>query len=218
MAAAHGLKRPYCVALTGGAGSGKSTVAARLATLGACVVDTDGLARDLVAPGMPALAEIVAVFGADILQTDGCLDRARLRTRIFSNASARLQLEAILHPRIRTLAAERLAACRSPYALLVVPLLTEHGDAYRALIDRVLVVDCSEAVQQARLMARDGLTADAAQAMLAAQAGRMQRLATADDVFDNSTDNTDAVAWCTRVDALHADYLQCAENRRVAIY
>lgn len=206
----------FCIGLTGGAGSGKSRVAARLAALGAAVIDTDILARELVAPGMPALAEIVAAFGAvfgPVLQPDGHLDRARLRAIVFADATARQRLEAILHPRIRALAAERLQHCQGPYAVLVVPLLVEHWAAYQGLIDRVLVIDCPEALQQARLMARDGMTEPAAAAMLAAQATRPERLALADDVLDNSADiATHADDINRQIDALHATWLRYARR------
>lgn len=209
MAAVAGVS---CVGLTGGAGSGKSMVAAQLAARGATVIDTDVLARELVAPGMPALAEIVAAFGA-VLQSDGSLDRARLRAIVFADAALRQRLEQILHPRIRALALARLQQCQGPYAVLVVPLLAEHWAAYRGLIDRVLVVDCPEALQKTRLMARDGMTESAAAAMLAAQATRTERLAIADAVLDNSADlATHADEISRQIDALHANWLQYAQR------
>lgn len=207
-----GMNR-FCVGLTGGAGSGKSMVAAQLAARGATVIDTDVLARELVLPGMPALDEIVAAFG-DVLQPGGGLDRARLRDIVFADAAARQRLEAILHPRIRELAAARLQQAQGPYTVLVVPLLVEHWEAYRNLIDRVWVVDCPEATQQARLMARDGMTASAATAMLAAQSSRAERLAIADAVLDNSADlATHADEMAQRIDAWHITFLQDARKK-----
>jgi dephospho-CoA kinase len=176
----------FTVGLTGGIGSGKSTVADLFAAYGVPVIDTDVVARELTAPGGAALDAIRAVFGEAVMQADGTLDRAALRRRIFSNGDARRQLEAILHPRIRQIVAERLATLTAPYALIVIPLLVETG-GYRDLLNRVLVVDCPEELQIARVMARSGLTQGEVEAILAAQARRDARLAAADDVILNTT-------------------------------
>ncbi|MFZ5465874.1 MAG: dephospho-CoA kinase [Pseudomonadota bacterium] len=185
------------IGLTGGVASGKSTVAALFAAHGAPIIDTDLIARELVAPGQPALAEIADRFGPDALNSDGSLDRPWLRRRIFADDGARRQLEDILHPRIRAEVRRRLEALRqtsiaatgrphpAPYAIVVIPLLVETG-AYDEILDRVLVVDVPEALQLERLMTRDGMDEALARAMLDAQASRPARLARADDVIDNS--------------------------------
>lgn len=180
--------RPWVLGLTGGIGSGKSAAAAAFARLGVPVVDTDLLAREIVAPGSEGLAAVVATFGPGTLAADGTLDRAAMRRRVFADPAARQQLEAITHPRIRALAAERIAALAgsdSPYCVLVVPLLIESG-AYDALCTRVLVVDVPPEVQLARVCARDGADETLARSILAAQLPRAARLAAADEVLDNA--------------------------------
>lgn len=179
------MKRPYCVGLTGGAGAGKSMVSALFSALGVEVLDTDVLARDLTAPGGAAMPLITGAFGTQCLLPDGGLDRLCMRARIFKDARARQQLESILHPMIRQAAERGLARARGPYVLLVVPLLMEHWDAYRTLVDRIAVVDCEQESQLQRLMVRPGMTMSQARAMLAAQASRRTRLARADDVIVN---------------------------------
>ncbi|MFN2308145.1 MAG: dephospho-CoA kinase [Gammaproteobacteria bacterium] len=193
------------VGLTGGIGSGKSTVAALFAALGAPVIDTDLIARELVEPGQPALAEILSRFGADLLDAAGRLDRARLGAHVFADAGRRQALEAILHPRIQAEAQRRLADLDAPYALLVVPLLFEAG--WQGQIDRILVVDVPEPVQRTRVAARDGLAAAQIEAILAAQASRERRRAGADDLIDNSGD---PAALAPQVAALHQHYLRLA--------
>lgn len=150
--------RPFRVALTGGIASGKSTVANLFAAHGVPLIDTDLIARDVVEPGQPALAAVVQAFGSDVLDSDGRLDRRRLREIIFRDAAARTRLEAILHPAIRA-AMERqsvAAAQAGPYQVLVIPLLAEGGR--RDHVDRVLVVDTPEAAQVERLMTRDAVS------------------------------------------------------------
>jgi dephospho-CoA kinase len=193
----------FAVGLTGGIGSGKSTVADLFAAHGVPVIDTDVVARELTAPGGAALDAIRAAFGNAVMQADGTLDRAALRRRIFSNGAARRQIEAILHPRIRQIVAERLATLTAPYALIVIPLLVETG-GYRDLLNRVLVVDCPEELQIARVMARSGLAQAEVEAILAAQAGRAARLAAADDVILNTASPE---ALRTQVAVLHRRYL-----------
>lgn len=196
----------FAVALTGGIASGKSTIQRNFARLGTEVLDADVISRELVARGQPALAEIVEAFGVDALTLQGELDRSRMRERVFSDTAARRKLESILHPRVRDELLVRVRACESPYCLLAIPLLAESGGAY-AWVDRVLVVDVLRETQLARLMQRDGATAESAQRALDAQASRARRLALADDVVDN----TFAVeALDPIVDRLHRRYLAAA--------
>ena len=178
---------PFRVALTGGIASGKSAVAARFAAKGIVIADADVAARAVVAPGQPALAEIAAAFGADVVQADGQLDRAALRRHVFDDEPARRRLEALLHPRIRTLLREEVERADGPYAIVAIPLLAEGGGrtAYPWL-DRILVVDVAREVQIARVMQRDHIDAVLAKRMIAAQATRQARLAIADDVIVNS--------------------------------
>lgn len=204
------MRRPFCVALTGGLAAGKSTVAAVFARLGAAVIDTDVIAHELTGPQGPALAAIVAAFGAGCLGADGGLDRAAMRALVFHDVQARRRLEAILHPMIRDQVRARLAAVQAPYAVLVVPLLVEAWADYRPLVDRVLVVDCEEAEQLRRVMARDGIDADLARRMLSAQAARARRLVLADDVIDN---RGDLAELARQVEALHGRYLDLAALR-----
>jgi dephospho-CoA kinase len=197
----------FRIGLTGGIASGKSTVADLFAELGADVIDTDVIAREVVAPGKPALAAIVARFGEEILGRDGALDRARLRAIVFADAEQRRSLEAILHPRIRALALERAAASAGPYVVLVVPLLFETGfDAY---VDRTVAVDCPESTQIERLMRRDQIGESEARAILAAQMVRADRRRAADDIIDNSGTFESTQR---RVAELHATYLELARN------
>ncbi|WP_147653581.1 dephospho-CoA kinase [Vulcaniibacterium gelatinicum] len=176
----------FVVGLTGGVASGKSAVAERFAARGIVVVDADVLAREVVELGQPALAEVVAAFGPEVLGADGRLDRAAMRARVFADPQARKRLEALLHPRIREALRARCAAAPGPYAIAAIPLLaeTDAPEAYRFL-DRVLVVDAPQEAQLERLMRRDGADRALALRMLAAQAGRAQRLAIADDVIVN---------------------------------
>lgn len=198
----------FIVAITGGIASGKSAVCDRFAALGVAVADADIAARQLVEPGMPALAEIVARFGAAVCGDDGRLDRRALRARVFDDAIARRDLEAILHPRIREQLQRECGQARGAYAMVAIPLLTEVGGrAAYPWLQRIVVVDLPEAMQLARLQARDAISAQLAQQMLAAQATRSQRLALADDVIDNSGD-LDALDAQVRV--LHQRYLQLA--------
>lgn len=173
------------VGLTGGIGSGKSTVARMLAGLGAHVVDTDAISRSLTASGGAALAAVAADFGAQMIGADGALDRQRMRELVFSDPSARLRLEAILHPRIGE--QTRLAAGQARPGQTVVfdvPLLTESG-RWRQQVQRVLVVDCDEVTQVQRVMARSGWPAEQARSVVAQQATRAQRRAIADAVIVN---------------------------------
>jgi dephospho-CoA kinase len=187
------------IGLTGGIASGKSTVAGLFAAHGVPILDTDQIARDVVEPGEPALDAVVAAFGQTVLAPDGRLDRRALRARVFTDASARARLEAILHPVIRAELARRSAAAGGPYQVWVIPLLVE-GDRVDH-VDRVLVVDCPAEVQLARLRARDGETEASARAMVAAQASRERRLAAADDVILNDGAQEDLAARVAELDA-----------------
>lgn len=193
------------VGLTGGIASGKSAVAAAFEALGAPVIDTDVLAREVVEPGSPGLAAVIERFGPEVLLPSGTLDRRALRTLIFADPVARRDLEQLLHPRIHARLAERMAAVTCPYVVLAVPLLIEGGG--RIPVDRVLVVDCPEEVQMERLLRRDGETPAGAEAILAAQTTRAARLSRADDVIDNSGP---LEALPAAVADLHARYLEAA--------
>lgn len=196
----------FTVGLTGGIGSGKSTVADLFAALGIPVIDTDLIAHQLTAPGEAALDAIRAAFSEAVMQADGSLDRAVLRHLVFGDAAARRRLEAILHPRIRRAVEARLATLAAPYVLIVIPLLVETG-GYRDLLNRVLVVDCPEALQISRVKARSGLAHDEILAILAAQASRAERLAAADDVIVNTASQA---SLRDEVAALHQRYLTLA--------
>lgn len=195
------------IGLTGGIGSGKSTVADLFAQLDTPVVDTDIIARAVVAPGEPALQEIVAQFGANMRQADGTLDRAALRSCIFADATRRRQLEAILHPRIQATMEARINTLDAPYCLVVIPLLFETGQ--QTLVDRVLVIDAPEATRIERVMARDGIPARDVQATMAAQWPGARRLAMADDVIANTADPQ---ALVSQVQELHEQYLRLAAS------
>ncbi|NIH11644.1 MAG: dephospho-CoA kinase [Serratia symbiotica] len=197
----------YIVALTGGIGSGKSTVANAFARHGVAVVDADVIARQVVEPGNPALAKIAERFGNEILLASGALNRAVLRQRIFSQPDGKIWLNQLLHPLIRQETQRQLAQATSPYALWVVPLLVENGLQDRA--DRVLVIDVNTETQRARTVARDGISRQQVQDILSAQATREQRLAIADDIIDNSGI---ALEIELSVDALHRRYLELAAS------
>lgn len=199
----------YVVAITGGIGSGKTTVANQFAELGIEVVDADIIAREVVEPGTPALAAIATHFGPEVITPDGQLDRRRLRERVFTDPQAKGWLNALLHPLIRTEMQRQCAAARSPYCLLVVPLLVENR--LTALANRVLVIDVDEATQIERTCRRDGVSHEQAQAILAAQASRAERLAAADDVLDNQNGTPEAIK--SRILALHETYLAFASQQ-----
>ncbi|WP_232818282.1 dephospho-CoA kinase [Zobellella maritima] len=193
----------FIVGLTGGIGSGKSTVADLFAGLGVEVVDADLIARDLVAPGEPALAAIAEHFGHDVLHRDGSLDRRALRARVFEHPEHKDWLNALLHPLIRERMVAACAAARSPYCLLVVPLLVENN--LTGLVQRVLVVDVAPEQQLTRTMARDNADESQIKAIMAAQASREQRLTAADDVLDNN--GPDKNALIAAIEVLHRQYL-----------
>ncbi|WP_442801747.1 dephospho-CoA kinase [Serratia rubidaea] len=199
----------YIVALTGGIGSGKSTVANAFARHGIVIVDADIIARQVVEPGTPSLAAIAAHFGQGILQPDGTLDRAALRQRIFSQPEEKRWLNQLLHPMIQQETQRQLALADSPYALWVVPLLVENQLQSRA--DRVVVVDVDSETQLQRTIARDGVSRQQALNILSAQATREQRLAAADDVIDNGGA---AQQIESHVAALHRRYLDLAASAK----
>ena len=195
----------YRVAITGGIASGKTAVANLFAARGVPVIDTDVIAREVVEPGQPALAAVIEAFGAEVLGDDGRIDRPRLRERVFGDRAARRRLEAILHPAIRAEMERRSAAAGGLYQVLVIPLLVEGGR--RDHVDRVLVVDVPETTQIERLVRRDGVSREQAEAALRAQATRDARLAFADDVIENTSD---LAALEAQADALHRRYLRQA--------
>ena len=199
----------YVVAITGGIGSGKTTIANQFAALGIEVVDADLIAREVVEPGTPALAAIASHFGPGILDEQERLDRRALRERIFSDPAAKSWLNALLHPIIRSEMLRQCAAVSSPYCLLVVPLLVENR--LTELADRVLVIDVDEATQIERTCHRDGVSREQAQAILASQASRSERLAMADDVLDNQSGTTETIR--ARILALHETYLAFASQQ-----
>ena len=201
---------PFTVGLTGGIGSGKTTVANLFAARGAGVVDADEISRTLTGPAQPAVDQIVRAFGPQFATADGGLDRQRMRDLVFSDTTARKHLESILHPLIRQETARQLRACAAAYAMLVVPLLIESG-TYRTRTDRVAVVDCEPETQVSRVMLRSGLTRGEVLAIIASQIPREQRLAAADDVIRN---DGDLAALEGQVAALHSRYLELAAVRQ----
>jgi len=198
------------VGLTGGIGSGKSTVAARLAALGAAVVDTDEISRALTAAGGEAVPLLRAALGDRFIDPSGALDRAGVRSLVFEDPAARAKLESILHPAIRAAADQAIAAARGPYAMLVVPLLFETG-GYRERVARTLTVDCDERVQLSRTMARSSLAETSVRAIMQAQWPRWRRLQSADDVVWNGGGREFLRAQCER---LHGIYCTIPANPR----
>jgi dephospho-CoA kinase len=201
-------RAPFTVCLTGGIGSGKSSVAREFEALGVTVIDADALAHELTAPGGAAIEPIRAAFGPEAIDQRGALDRERMRRRVFADPQARRLLESILHPMIRA-ETERLAReATSRYVILMIPLLVESGKPRRRC-ERVLVVDCPEQEQIRRVMTRSGLARSEVEAIMGSQASRAVRLAAADDVLDNSGD---VAAIAPQVARLHARYLALAER------
>src|SRR5262245_56658127 len=197
----------FVVGITGGIGSGKSAVSDRFKRLGIKVVDADIASREVVKPGQPALATISQHFGADVIQADGSLDRARLRALVFAKPDERLWLERLLHPLINEYLRRELASATSAYAILVSPLLKDTGQS--RFTHRILVVDVPEEVQLSRTMARDSNDETQVKAIMAAQTSRESRLAIADDVIQNDGgfDALDAA-----VAQLHERYLTLARQ------
>jgi dephospho-CoA kinase len=201
--------RTYRVGLTGGIASGKSTAAKFFGDLGIPILDSDQVARDVVEPGQPPLERLVERFGPSILTPDGHLDRPALRNIVFSDPKARTDLEELTHPAIGAAMEARSATAGGPYQILVIPLLVEKN--LRAQVDRVLVIDCDQALQLRRLQSRDRSSPAQGQAILDAQASRASRLKAADDVIVNEG-SMDAVR--EQVTALHARYLELAARPR----
>jgi dephospho-CoA kinase len=201
--------RSFLVGLTGGIGSGKSTVADLFAAHGVTIVDTDAIAHALTAPGGAAIPAIRDAFGEPVIASDGALDRGAMREIVFADIAARRRLESILHPMIGHCCELMLAAATGPYSMVVVPLLIESG-RWRDRIHRLLVVDCPVEVQIARTMQRSRLERAQVESILASQASREARLAAADDVIDNGGE---ASALAPLVDTLHAQYLTLAQNQ-----
>ncbi|MDR2195745.1 MAG: dephospho-CoA kinase [Gallionellaceae bacterium] len=191
------------IGLTGGIGSGKTTVASLFAKRGVTVIDSDAIAHELTASGGAAIAAIRAAFGDEYVTDEGALNRAGMRRLVFSDADAKRRLEAILHPMIRARTLALADAAEGAYVLLVVPLLFEQAD-FRELVQRALVVDCAEETQRARAMARNGLSESEVRAIMAAQISRAERLELADDVIvnDGGMDALDA-----KVASLHCFYM-----------
>lgn len=196
------------IGLTGGIGSGKTSVTALFEALGVPVIDSDVLAREVVEPGSPGLRAVVSRFGAIVLNEQGGLERSKLREIVFADDAKRKELEALLHPRIRASTHERIDASVGPYCIVCIPLLFETGQA--DTVDRVLVVDVPRATQLERTLERDGSPRETIEGILAAQLDRQQRLARADDVIDNSGD-LDGLR--PQVNALHQRYVDLAVQR-----
>jgi len=202
------VEKPWILGLTGGIGSGKSAAAQHFIDLGIHVVDADHAARWVVEPGRPALAKLAEHFGPGVLQADGTLDRAALRKLIFEVPEQRRWLEALLHPLIAEEIAHHLAQAKSPYAILVSPLLIESGQY--SMTQRILVIDVPQSLQIQRTLQRDGISEQQVQAILKAQSSREDRLNHADDVLVNDRD----LAWLhSEVERLHHFYLTLRGGR-----
>lgn len=197
------------IGLTGGIGSGKSTVAALFEQRGVAVLDTDLVARQVVEPGQPALEEIRDRFGAGLLTPTGDLDRSAMRELIFTDPEARQALEAITHPRIRDYVRHWIDSQSGPYCIVIIPLLLEKGWTER--IDRILVVDLPEDLQRQRTMLRDGMDQARVETIMATQVNRETRLAAADDVIDNTGEDQQGLV--EQVERLHRYYQELAEQR-----
>jgi dephospho-CoA kinase len=198
----------YTVGLTGGIGSGKSSVAQEFAQLGVAVIDADAISHELTQPGGAALAPIRAAFGNDSMDAQGALDRGRMRALVFADPTAKQRLEGILHPLIKREGERRAALAAGPYLMLMIPLLIESG-SYRERCQRILVVDCPEEEQVRRVMARSALTRSEVEGIIATQITRAARLAAADDVIDNSGS---MAALAPQVAHLHQRYLELAQS------
>jgi len=198
------------IGLTGGIGSGKTTVSDLFSALGVPIIDTDVIARQLVQPGQQALSDISAWFGNDVLNPDGSLNRSKLGDMTFTNSETRKKLEAILHPRIREQVTRQLQQLQSPYAIVVIPLLIETGD--QSYIDRILVVDCEQKNQIKRVQLRDHRSQQQTENILQAQASREQRLSAADDIVENNADQSTLIQ---KVEDLHHKYLALAGSDKV---
>lgn len=197
------------VGLTGGIGSGKSTIASLFTMRGVPVIDTDEIARGLTEPGQESFDEIVRAFDGSILDENHRIDRNKLRERVFDNADERRRLETILHPRIRAIVREKLATLEAPYGIVVVPLLIESG--FTDLVDRILVVDALENVQIQRTTTRSGYSEPEIRKIMSAQASRAQRLQQANDVIENNGDRKQLEG---EVERKHQWYLSLAATTK----
>ena len=200
-------QRTWHIGLTGGIGSGKSTVAGFLARRGAAIIDADAISRSLTAPGGRAMADIAHTFGAAMLSPEGAMDRQAMRERIFRDPKAKRQLEQIVHPLVSQITAEQAqAAVQNGHRVLVfdVPLLVESGERWRKQVDRVIVVDCDTETQKQRVLARSGLASEEVERIMVQQASRSQRLACADAVFVNQDLSFDDLE--AQVSQLAADF------------
>ena len=200
----------FSVGLTGGIGSGKSAVATLLGELGASIIDTDAISHSLTAAGGAAMPDIKTLFGSKYLTSDGALDRAAMRELVFSDPASRRQLESVLHPLIAQKTLAEANQANGLYLIFVVPLLVESG-RWKDRVDRILVVDCSEALQIERVTHRNNLSAAQVQAIMATQVNRTQRLAAANDVVVNETS---LEALRTEVERLHQRYLKLAREKQ----
>ena len=199
------------VALSGGIASGKTTVSDALAEYGVPIVDTDVIAREVVASGTPGLAKIAERFGDSVIDESGALERHKLREIIFSDASARKDLESILHPLIRTETVRQLQEHQSagaPYSVVVIPLLVETDQQKN--YDHVIIVDVDPAIQLQRVMARDNSSKKQAESIIASQATRSQRLAVADDVIQNNSSHETVISQVRKV---HEKLFKLATNQ-----
>jgi dephospho-CoA kinase len=201
-------KNRYSVGLTGGIGSGKSTVARLFAAAGAAVIDTDLISHRLTAANGAAIAQIKASFGARFILPDGAMDRSRMRAAVFAEPDAKARLEAILHPMIRQQTELAAQQAQGAYLIFVVPLLVESG-VWQQRVSRILVVDCSEQTQIERVMQRNALSKAEVQTIIANQATRAERLAIADDIVTNDSDHAQLEQ---QVNNLHRTYLACAQS------
>jgi dephospho-CoA kinase len=192
------------IGLTGGIGSGKTSVSDIFSELGVPVIDTDVIARQLAARDGAALPAIRSIWGESVMRADGELDRDALRRRIFADPGERRQLESILHPLIRQRVVAALAELNVPYVMVVIPLLVETGN-YRELLDRILVVDCPESQQLERVRARSGLSVEEVSAIISAQADRASRIAAADDVISNDADKRSLRDQVAAIDAKYRE-------------
>ncbi|MDN7182138.1 dephospho-CoA kinase [Caballeronia sp. SEWSISQ10-4 2] len=200
----------FSIGLTGGIGSGKTTVADMFAALGVPVIDTDLIAHQITAPGGVAMPLIESTFGPEYVAPDGSLDRARMRARVFSDSAAKAQLESITHPLIRAESERQRSEAQGAYHVVVVPLLIEAGER-ASKVERILVVDCPVETQIERVMQRNGFTRDQVLAIIARQATREARLEAADDVVVNDSAATlDTLQ--REVDALHMRYVAMASE------
>jgi len=197
------------VGLTGGIGSGKSTAARFFVELGADLVDTDIIAHQLTGKGGAAMPALIEAFGAEIAAADGSLARSEMRRRAFTDPEQKKRLESILHPMIRAEAEKAIAASAAPYLLCAIPLLVESGGRSAYALNRVLLVDCPEALQCERVMARGNLSREEAWRIIQSQASRAERIRAADDILDNSGDES---SLRESVHILHERYLHLAEE------